>query len=250
MAALRNRNLAALTVMTGPVHIRVSPLGQGVGQRGLAFRGALKRGRFLPCVRVQSRGPGRDDDAPFSLRDSETLGNIGVIGVLATAVVVGGALVIFNPYAKQNVQQETIEVAEVPTPLPAKPEKSTPFAPAAPSVAPPVAVTPPAPAPKKAPPSQPAVQPKKAVQSGQGGVSTSSLVGGFIIVAALSGGVAYYSRNMTTGDEVSPETNAAPASNAPSAGEASGEPAAAVEKSEDRVAEAREWISEWREGQK
>lgn len=271
VAALKSRRLAALPA-TDPMHIRLTPLSKVVGKRGLAFRGAGRRERLNNCppLEARSNGPNKSgDDEPFSLRDSETLGNIGVVGVLATAVVVGGALVILNPYAGQKIKQETIKIAEVPTPLPAKPQKSFVKPPPAPPIAaqpipkpatPPVVTTPkpapaPAPAPKKpsATVALPAVKAKPAAQSGQGG-SNTTLIGGLIAVAAIGGGVAYFARNSeengfgTTTAAESESSAAAPNAEAPSEG-SSNESAAAADTGEDKMTEAKEWIAEWRKRQ-
>lgn len=243
-----------------------------MGKRGLAFRGVGRRERLNICppLEARSNGPNKGGGGPFSLRDSETLGNIGVVGVLATAIVVGGALVILNPYAGQKIKQETIKVAEVPTPLPSKPQKSSVKPPPAPPIAaqpipkpaaPPVAAKPkpkptPAPAPKKpsAAVAKPAVKAKPAAQSDQGGSSTS-LIGGLVAVAAIGGGVAYFARNSeengvattTAAESAAPATT--PIAEAPSEGSSNESPEAAADTEENKMTEAKEWIAEWRKRQ-
>lgn len=210
----------------------------------------MRRERLSFCPQAAKR----DDEGPFSLRDSETLGNIGVVGVLATAVVVGGALVIFNPYAGQNIKQETIKVAKVPEPLPSK-SKATVKAAAAPNVA---AKPTPAPAPKKPTPvPTPAPVAKKAPsRSDTGGIDTISLVGGLAVVAAVGGGVAYFSQNFSeNGTQQAPvaatdaEMPSTDANTPPTEGateNASSEGTPPPPDAED----ARTWISEWRNSQK
>lgn len=256
--ALNSRRLAALPA-TDPMHIRLTPLSKVVGKRGLTFRHVGRRERLglCPPLEARSNGPNKSgDDGPFSLRDSETLGNIGVVGVLATAIVVGGALVILNPYAKQKIKQETIEVAEVPTPLPAKPQKSFVRPPPAPPIvaqpipkpaAPPVATTP-----KPAPAPVPSVVKAKPAAQSEGG-SNTSLIGGLIAVAAIGGGVAYFARNI--GEEggfampTATDSTATPTADAPSEGSSNESPGAAADTGEEKKLEAKEWIAEWRKSQ-
>lgn len=266
VAALKSQRLAALPA-TDPMHIRLTPLSKGVGRRGLSSRGVGRRERlgFCPPLEARSNGPNKSGEGPFSLRDSETLGNIGVIGVLATAVVVGGALVILNPYAGQKIKQETIEVAEVPTPLPSKPAKSFVKPPPAPPIAaqpipkpvtPPVAATPKPtpPAVPKTPVAKPAVKAKPAAQSDQGG-SNSTLIGGLVALAAIGGGAAYFVSSSGEENGVATTTAAesaaaSPIAEAPSEGSSNESSAAAEETGEEKMMEAKEWIAEWRKEQK
>lgn len=260
VAALRNQSLGAHALVRDTNRVKLTPFVQGVGRQGLVFRGVTRRERlcFGPPA-VKSRG---DKEEPFSLRDSETLGNLGVVGVLATAVIVGGALVIFNPYAGQNIKQETIKVAKVPEPLPSKPEsKKSPFKPAAapevaakptPTPAPIIASTP-APAFKKpAPPPKPAPAVKKPSRAppAKGGFDTGSLVGGLAVVAAVGGGVAYFASSFSeNGAEQAPAAASADANTPPTEAEKSSSEET-PQANEANVEDARTWISEWRDSQK
>lgn len=191
----------------------------------------------FPALNAKNKGNGDD---PFSLKDSETLGNIGILGVLATAVVVGGALVVFNPYAGQVINQETIEVAEVPEPLPDSGNSSSP---------------PSRPAPAVAALSQTggttfikdrsSLQKRSSFQSGQSGGNPGLLLGLVLLVGAGAAGAYFFSTKAAIPGETAGATGAtmpSPATNAPTPVAAGGVP--------PNVQEAREWIQKWRESQK
>eukprot|EP00210_Caulerpa_lentillifera_P008166 g7799.t1 len=218
-------------------------------------RFSRNRIRFTPHA---SKGPS-EEDTGFSLKDNETLVNIGVAGVLGTAVIVGGALVIFNPYAKQEVNQETIEVAVVPEPFGVSKDttSSQPQSPAgnnvqnlspAPSVqeAPPPVTPPPPPVPTS---SLPIDSKKPLVSSSEIGAGKTSNTGvGTIaavcaLVAAVGGGVVLYGKATTEDDQDAQVKEASMGTTSPAS------TGAADESNEAGSQEAKEWIANWKSKQ-
>jgi len=182
---------------------------------------------------------------------------------VGTALIVGGALVIFNPYAKQQVKQETIEVAVVPEPLgfrktpdsrtPATTVPETPKPNPAPVIEAPIIKEAPTVAPPPPPVStttrKPLVQASENTsveKTSNTGIGT--IVGVCALVAAVGGGAAVFGK--ASGDEASPPSEV-PASTATTAETpTSDETPKPVEASpESGPEDAKQWIQNWKNKQ-